>query len=828
MNISKKFLACGIALCSIAAAVAAPAKPGLRTISQPDGSTISVRLVGDEFFHTYVTSDGLTVARGADGYFYYNTPEGLSKVRATNPATRAASETEFIKQNSTKLSVQSNVKARKNQAGSRLARRAVAKANNNSFTQVPQQGSPGIPVILVQYKDYKFKDSDPKKTFTEFFESGEKSGRQYFVDQSNGKFTPEFDVYGPYTLSGNRVDYGGNDYEGNDKGVCTMVAQGCLAGDSEIDFTKYDNDGDGECDVVIVLYAGDGEASSYDEDAEDAVWPMQWELSGTGSDYGKALTLDKTIVDKFAVFNELNGSNLSRIDGVGTFCHEFSHCLGLPDFYDTNYGPHFGMGPWSLLDSGCYNDDGYTPIGYTAYEKNFMGWIDLEEGKQNTLYTLSPLNMGADRAVKLTNAKDKNEYYILENRKKQGWDKYMGYDGLFIYHVTYSASAWNNNTVNDYDLQRMTPVPADGTLKLDKESYRGETYYYINEADLAGDLWPYGNANELTDTSTPAAEVNTGSLLGKPITQITRNADGTISFWCMKDKKPAVAAPVSISHKNLSGNSAEVVWTAGDDNDVTYTLEVAPHKEITYSLISSTTFDSNNHGWTTDGFVDYESAEGGVRLGSNKNPGILTSKNFTPDDDVVTVKFVAKAYGNDAAAPEVSLLKNGSKQTTLSSESVALSKSYVEYTVVLTGAAGNNCLIEIAADNKKRCYVKSVEIYSGDASAAKAKGFAPAAARTFEGIIGTSYVVTDLEAGQKYDCRVKAVAKDVGNFDNSDWSPVYVLEYSTATSAAEIVETVAAEPEYYTLQGIRLGGTPTAAGIYIVRRGDKTQKILVK
>lgn len=633
MNVKKQFLAGAICLAAPGLMLAAPAKRGLRTLTQPDGTTITVNLQGDEFFHQYVTSDGLAVARGEDGIFYYNSAQGLTAVRANNPERRSAAEKAFIADRSADLSFSGIAKARKAGIDARRARRANS-ASPRKASQVPQTGSPRIPVVLVQYKDYKFKDADANATFTDFFESGTKSAHQYFVDQSNGKYTPQFDVYGPYTLSGNRSTYGGNDYEGNDKGVGKMVAEGCQSGNADIDFSKYDNDGDGQCDVVIVLYAGDGEASSYDDDAENAVWPCQWELSG--SDYGKSLKLDNTTVEKFAVFNELNGADLSKIGGIGTFCHEFSHCLDLPDFYDTQYGPHFGMAHWSLLDYGCYNDDGYTPIGYTAYEKEFMGWLDIEEGKENTYYTLPVLNQksaATDKAVKLTNPANKNEYFIIENRANQGWDRYMPAEGLLIYHVTYDAQAWLNNTVNDYDLQRMTPVPADNDLKINKiEDYFYGTYYEVDEESVKGDLWPFNGNDEFTDESKPAAKLNLGNAgyLGRPITAISRNADGSISFWCAKEPLPAVATPASASHKVLSETSAEFSWVAGDANDVTYTLEVKPHRDITYELALSAKFNNDSHGWETEGFTEIDKTENAIRMGSTNQLGGVISPPSRP------------------------------------------------------------------------------------------------------------------------------------------------------------------------------------------------------
>ncbi|MDE6559111.1 MAG: M6 family metalloprotease domain-containing protein [Muribaculaceae bacterium] len=487
-----------------------PARRGLRSVKQPDGTELQVRLAGDEFHHYYVDVEGRMLLQDAEGYYRVADELQAEAARLRGIARR----------------------------GRRNA--GITRAAAENVSQVPHIGSPRVPVILVQYKDVKFKDSNPKATFENFFAKGDVSAFTYFKDQSRGQFTPQFDVYGPYTLSKNRRTYGGNDWEGYDKGVGKMVAEGCNGLNNQIDFSKYDNDGDGECDVVIVLYAGDGEASSSDWNAEDAIWPCQWGLEE--SDYGKSLKLDNTKVDLFAVFNELNGANLSKIDGIGTFCHEFSHCLGLPDFYDTQYGPHFGMANWSLMDYGSYNDDGYTPIGYSAYEKEFMGWLNIPEARENTAYTLAPLGQPytEDMAVKLTNPRDPDEYYILEARKKDNWDEYMPAEGLLITHFTYDASVWMGNTVNDEDMQRATIIPADNSLKMDKEEdpYYGETYYQVNEQDLLGDLWPYKNATELTDSSVPAAKVNTGGYMGKPVTDIVRNDDGSVSFIAMKSDKP--------------------------------------------------------------------------------------------------------------------------------------------------------------------------------------------------------------------------------------------------------------------------------------------------
>ncbi len=794
---SALLLAAGIT----SAAWAVPARQGVRTFTQPDGSKIQLRLSGDEFGHQLFDAEGRAVAKGDDGFY--------------RPLTDAQSAERFAK--SVMRRGRRNLPIRR------------AAAENNS--QVPHVGSPRIPILLVQYSDYKFKDSDPKATFENFFATGGVSAHQYFYDQSNGQFDPKFDVYGPVTLKGKRADYGGNDWFGYDEAVGQMVAEGCLGLDGQVDFSKYDNDGDGECDVVIVLYAGDGEASSYDEDCEDAVWPCQWDLET--SDYGKSLKLDNTKVNLFAVFNELYGLDLSKIDGIGTFCHEFSHCLGLPDFYDTQYGPHFGMGPWSIMDYGSYNDDGFTPLGYSAYEKEFMGWLNIPEAEANTAYTLTPMNLKSletDMAVKLTNEADPNEYYILENRKKQGWDQFMHAEGLMITHFTYDASAWEGNTVNDYDLQRATIIPADNSLKLRTENVYGQTYYDIDEADLKGDLWPYNNATELTDNSVPAAKVNKGGYMSKPITEITKNADGTISFMAMKGQLPAVEVPHHLSHNQLSESSVELSWQSTDENVGSFNLEVRPHVENPFTLLKETVFNSTNHDWTAGGYTEYDKAENAIRLGSGKQLGSITSPALKVEEghEMVTVAFSAKYYSNDNTEITVSLL--ASNGTILSSKNVSLTSSFQDYVMNFDAAENSAFKIQIETKTqKKRFYVASASIYSGEYDPAAAKLRAPAEeTRVFKGITGTSHIVEGLTKGASYDYRVHAVAADNESFNDSPWSSYSTFELDNNFSGVILVPGVSAQEAWFTLEGVRLPRKPVAPGLYIRARGSKTDKVIIK
>ena len=227
-------------------------------------------------------------------------------------------------------------------------------------------------------------------------------------------------------------------------------------------------------------------------------------------------------IDKYAVFNELEGNNnySRKIDGIGTFCHEFSHCLGLPDFYSTSGASTFGMSRWDIMDHGCYLDNGDTPAGYTSYERHFMGWMDLIDPEPNTHYELRPLNTDEGTAVKVTNDANPDEYYLLEYRVQTEWDAYLPGEGIMVLHVDYDKDAWDNNTPNnDRNHLRMTLVPADGQLT-------GFT--------VSTDLWPQAS-DSLTNYSTPPASVYTGGYMNKPITSMRVDAaEGIAGFWYMR------------------------------------------------------------------------------------------------------------------------------------------------------------------------------------------------------------------------------------------------------------------------------------------------------
>jgi len=545
----KRFLTLLALVCCGIAAVAMPAKPGWQTFNQSDGTTLKVQAVGNAFNNAILTSDGLTVARGADGDFYYTSSlTGLTAMRAHDEGQRTPAEMAFIKAQRGNLTMTFKSYKPVSQKGK------LTVGGSNAEAGIPAMGQRRIPIVLVEFQDKRFNNT--RQEIINAMLTGNESVGQYFRDQSNGLYEPDFDVYGIYTLSQNRSYYGGNS-GGSDKGLGWMVTEACqMAAADGVSFKPYDTNNDDFCDVVIVIYAGVGEAQASTTHPE-SVWPCNWTLDAAvyyscGGNGSFRPSTGDPYVNMFAVFNELHGSNDEgkTIDGIGTFAHEFGHCLGLPDFYDTGNGGNYGMGDWDIMCMGCYNNDGFTPAGYTAYEKVFMGWVNYIKAQPGFYYTLPVWNQkqqSTDKAVCITSDVNENEYFILENRKRQGWDRYMPGEGIMITHVTYDADRWWGNTPNNENIQLMTLMPADNDLS------------YANEGT---DLWPQGSNNAFTDSSTPAARLNMTSkgvisgragYLGKPVTDMVINSDGTASFWYMKDAVTDPVISVTASEVDFGG-----------------------------------------------------------------------------------------------------------------------------------------------------------------------------------------------------------------------------------------------------------------------------------
>ncbi len=529
MNFRYIFLSSAVAL-SAFVAMAVPAKPGLLTMEQADGPEIQVRLIGDEYSHYYLSEDGYLLAE-ENGNFYYADIDSdgevvTSDLKAVSPALRSQKVSTYLagldrSRIATSMAAKRDVVMAARRASavqSRSVEAASVKALPGLFPDAdfPCEGEQKGLVILVNYSDVKMTTENANDYFTRMLNEpgfsdngGTGSARDYFMECSGGRFIPEFDVYGPVELPKVRSYYGSNNIAGDDENAYEMIIDACRLLDDEIDFTEYDRNGDGYIDNVFVFYAGKGEATG---GGSDTVWPHAWEIEGNGKG---SYDFDGVTLNRYACSNEIVrnlGSDVT--DGVGTFIHEFSHVMGLPDLYATSYGTSFTPGEWSVLDYGPYNNNGHTPPLYGAFERCALGWMTPAEISGPLSVVLDPISSNRAGIIRTSS---ENEYFLLENRQQEGWDTYIPGHGMLIWHIHYSSSIWSRNAVNNTSTHQYVDIEeADGVK---------------TEASRSGDAFP-GSAGitEFTNETTPSMGTWIGDILDLPITNIAETADGLISF----------------------------------------------------------------------------------------------------------------------------------------------------------------------------------------------------------------------------------------------------------------------------------------------------------
>ena len=862
----KRFLTLAAMFMLAASAFAVPAKRVKRQVQQPDGSVLTVMLRGDENFHYTSTEDGQPLVQRADGAYCYATLDSNGKLTASaqvahDVESRGAAELSFLNyytaesQKVRSLGME-RAKQRNARRMARLANRGVVDASGKPVRRVMAgaTGGEGIGVtgkrkglvILVNFKDKKMQSKHTQAEWNDYFNKvgynkygNNGSVHDYFYAQSYGKLDLEFDVIGPVTVSKNMASYGANDAQGNDIDPAGMIKEACeLAYAKEkMDMSQYDWDGDGAVDQVYVIYAGYGEAAGGEA---NTIWPHEWDIQGGGY----SLVLGGQRIRTYACSSELNGGSGTYISGIGTACHEFSHCMGIPDFYDTAGGGCFGMDAWDLMDYGSYGGDGYEPTGYNTYEKWVSGWIE------PTILTapcyiknMKPLS-DAPEACVVFNEANKNEYYIFENRQLKGTDVALPNHGMLVIHVDYDQKVWFDNEVNNTsNHQRFTVVPADN--KLTSETVSGDTYPGTTKS------------TELTDTSKPAATLfNANSdgrkFLGKPVTEITEK-DGLISFTFMGGVNLDAPQPKVM---NMTETSFTGGWNAVDGAE-SYTVELREKStqpsvdeavklsedlskwgeklavEGTIDISADLDSKMQNKGWTGDKVFE---CPGCAKIGTAKKQGNLTSPLITDNSSAsVTVRLSASAYGKDVTDITVSLLDND--DATIAEQTIKMDGTMA--TIVLDNADMKD--YKVMVQPKKRGYIYFVGIYDGNYSAEdfQSMNIAPktamkAAAQRFTGIKTTSYKFEKLTAGITYQWRVCAVAGDAMSkwsawqtADLSTWSGINgVTENLTQLAAGDLVKV-------YSSVGTALGTMTYGdfcrmsqpAGVYVVKSAKTTLKV---
>lgn len=635
-----------------------PAKRGVwRTVTLSNGLTIKARLCGDEHAHWWQAEDGSCFDVDSLGKGKAVVPQELmSKARSRMAARRQATR----------------------RANAKKTNQRIATNGNKGKFQGQRHGL----IILVNFADSKFNTSKfgPAQTLYSRIANEANYGENnfkgsisdYFKAQSGGQFLLDFDVAGPVTLPHRYSYYGQNDDYGYDKRPKEMVKEACQAVDGSVDFSKYDWDGDGEVEEVFVVYAGNGEHDTANQ--PNLIWPHMDNLAN----YGEQLTLDGVTINTYACASELNGDK--TLSGIGTFCHEFSHCMGFPDMYDTaSDGNNFGMGSWDLMDYGSYNGYGYVPAGYSGYEKMVCGWTTpIELDKPMTVNGMERLaDMGQTYII--YNKGNRNEYYILENRQQSGFDKYLPGSGLLIERVDYDKDIWEWNAVNTTN----GGYYPEGSSTPSYNDHQRITIFHANNIENDGNnaTYPYASLDSLTDSSQPAATVWNANADGTYLMHcrvygITQNADGTVAFSFGWADGNATGTNDSILFKETFDKCA---GTGGNDGKFS--------GNIAFSV-----FEPDNDGWKhIDGLT------GNYMYGANKCAkfgdssrsihGSVVSPAFTLQGDTAVISFRAACWNAKADGTGLAVSVSGTDAKLLDNGNLTMKKGeWTTYSLRVKGS----------------------------------------------------------------------------------------------------------------------------------------------
>ena len=823
-----------------------------REEQQSDGTTLTLQLVGDENLHYYATLDGYPCLKLDNGDWAYALLQSHHLVATTrrshNPSERPASEQLFTASLTTRKDIAIEWQNRLDEANShRLSRaektRELMATQRKAKAPAAQKISRKGLILLVEFQDVKMNEKSTLELFDQMANGignplGKNTGsvREFFRDQSYGQLDIVFDIVGPYTLPHEMAYYGGN-VNGQDGNPRQMVVDGLLLAAKDVDFSKYDWNGDGNVEQVYIIYAGYSESSG---GPAESVWPHESSLASP-------MSFNGAMVKTYACSSELAGSMGTNLAGIGAPCHEFSHCLGLPDFYDTEYNGHYGMGIWSIMSSGSHNGGGYHPVGFTAYERWFCGWLAPISLNERTRVQDMPAIEDEPVAYIVYNDATTMEYYLLANHQQKGWDVYNVAHGMMVMHISYDGASWRTNKVNAYDLQRVTVIPADGTFASGNE---------------ASDLWPGpGQKRALTDTSIPAATLtwaNTdgSKLMHKPIEDI-REENGMISFQFMGGIYLPVPKPTATAMRN----SFIITWPSVDEA-VSYNLEW--HEKVNgpktpdealllledFSLLTTTDgkdkssnvdADINEYtlmpGWTADAVYP---GKIGAKIGKSTGGSLITPLLETPLNNAATVYLKADRFGSDNNLMDIIVLSESNQQLNNVNVSVAGNTMAVTFQNVKQA-------FKIKIQPKKRVYLCYLAVFDGvfTKSSIETAGFIPTGnaesatprmnvpkkvppvTHRVQGITSTTYNVKEVEYGQSYQYRLQAVnAQGI----KSDWSEEFEVTVNGTGDGVrdmnvECASATSVATEYFDLSGRRLSALP-ARGIIVVKQGKVARKVV--
>ena len=586
MNFFKTALFAMVGVIGAVNSMAEPASDETFNLKQPDGSSVEVRLVGDEHFHVYETADGYILQKDVLGYYAYADESGESSgIYARNAHERTSSDAEFL----AKLDPDA------------IFKKLRAEAPDEDFLDygLPKFAYPRIQrlptpnlkltkgdirgiVILVQFSDVKFASADPKATFNDFLNKegynenhNVGSVRDFFITNSMGEFHPTFDVYGPITVPGTREYYGGksqSDRNYNGAREAFKQAVDTLLKRGEVNFATYDNDNDKTVDFVYFIYAGIGASSS---GVIETIWPHAGYIGNKS--VGNGLRMNR-----YACSNEISGSaykvdnRTTKMNGIATFAHEFSHVLGLPDLYDLGgKNPRKVPHSWDLMSNGSYNCPSNSdnvkscaPPLYSAFERMSVGWMAAPI-ELNVNGPVRLIKIDSNVAYSVTNPDNPNEMFLLEYRTRKKWDSGQINSGMLIWHIDYDASVWSSKTINN-----------DGDhMHVDIEEAWPETSKYAAASD------PFPGSKKVTEFN--QFIFWDGRDMNIKLSDITESADKEYVTFNVTMTVTSSSSAESSSSSELSSSSAvsssSILQESSSSEPVSSSAEFSSSSEVSSS-----------------------------------------------------------------------------------------------------------------------------------------------------------------------------------------------------------------------------------------------------
>lgn len=491
----------------IAAALVAPgvvprrgqaiiASPHPFAVRQPDGQSVALHIRGDEHLHWLEDERGYTVVRGCGGAYVYGGLDASGRLVAT-----------------------ALVVGRADPAAAGLPRRLLAAPAQRTYSDLgvlaPETIAPGAPkataavgtvknlVVLMRFSDHLTRPVPTQATVDTIFNAvgGDPiaaptgSVQDYYREVSYGLMTLASTVTVWVDLPDTEAHYAAG-ASGLSTVVWDAIRDALNGADPSVDFSQFDQDGDGFVDAIAFLHSGYGAewggVDAYGTDETNRIWSHKWQIPTWTSAEGVR-------VSSYYISPALWGVSGSSPGHIGVIAHEAGHFFGLPDLYDTDYTGE-GIGSYCLMaNSWGFSGDQLNPPHMSAWAKASLGWVSPTLLTAPGMYA-APQAETNPTVFRIDHDYPSGEYLLVENRQPVGFESTMPQGGLAIWHVD---EAKGDNTDEGYPGQagwpsnnrhyRIALLQADGNYDLEHGFGRGD----------GGDVYQGNGASTISPTSTP-------------------------------------------------------------------------------------------------------------------------------------------------------------------------------------------------------------------------------------------------------------------------------------------------------------------------------------